>query len=83
MNVQFEKFRDEYTLEERKLAMELKSTEKRGKNVQAQRQRESGTFVNDVQTLRKRVSAYEKHIKKLKILVDKEDTQNLIKELDN
>jgi hypothetical protein len=35
MNVQFEKFRDEYTLEERKLAMELKSTEKRGKNVQA------------------------------------------------
>jgi hypothetical protein len=35
MNVQFDKFREEFTVEERKLAMELKSTEKRGRNIQA------------------------------------------------
>jgi hypothetical protein len=33
MNVQFDKFREEFTLEERKLAMQLKSVEKRGENV--------------------------------------------------
>ena len=61
---------------------DIKKIEKRGRITQDQRQRESGTFVKDVQTLRKRVGQYEKHIKKLKVLVDKEDTENLIKALD-
>ena len=61
---------------------DIKKIEKRGRVTQDQRQRESGTFVKDVQTLRKRVGQYEKHIKKLKVLVDKEDTENLIKALD-
>lgn len=61
---------------------DIKKIQKRGAVTQDQRQRESGTFIKDVQTLRKRVGQYEKHIKKLKVLVDKEDTENLIKALD-
>jgi hypothetical protein len=34
---------------------DIKKIEKRGRITQDQRQRESGTFVKDVQTLRKRV----------------------------
>lgn len=39
-------------------------------------------FQGDVQTLRSRVQQYEKHIKKLKQFVDKEDTDALVKELE-
>jgi len=39
-------------------------------------------YSGDVQTLRQRVSQYEKHIKKLKQYVDKEDTEALVKELE-
>lgn len=39
-------------------------------------------FQGDVQTLRSRVQQFEKHIKKLKQFVDKEDTDALVKELE-
>lgn len=32
-------------------------------------------YQGDIQTLRQRVSQYEKHIKKLKMFVDKEETE--------
>jgi hypothetical protein len=38
-------------------------------------------FQGDVLTLKQRVSQYEKHIKKLKEFVDKEDTAALVKQL--
>lgn len=39
-------------------------------------------YQGDVQTLRQRVAQYEKHIKKLKQFVDNEDTEMLVKELE-
>ncbi len=39
-------------------------------------------YQGDIQTLRQRVSQYEKHIKKLKMFVDKEETDALVKELE-
>jgi hypothetical protein len=38
-------------------------------------------FTNDIHIIRKRVADYERHIKRLKYHVDKEDTDSLIKEL--
>ena len=40
-------------------------------------------FYGDVSSLKDRVAQYEKHIKKLKTLVDKEDTAALVKQLQN
>ena len=39
-------------------------------------------YQGDIQTLRQRVSQYEKNIKKLKMFVDKEETDALVKELE-
>ena len=39
-------------------------------------------YQGDVQTLGQRVAQYEKHIKKLKQFVDNEDTEMLVKELE-
>ena len=39
-------------------------------------------YQGDINTLRQRVRQYEEHIKKLKKFVDKEDTEALVKELE-
>ena len=65
------------------LKKQLKTLKKRGDALQRQRGVESGTFMGDIVTLRKRVTQYEKHIKKLKQFVDKEDTEALVKELES
>ena len=44
---------------------------------------ETQAFTNDVQALRQRVQDYERHIKRLKVFVDKEDTDALVAELQN
>ena len=44
---------------------------------------ESATFSKDMIVLRRRVQDYESHIKRLKVFVDSEDTDNLVKELRN
>jgi cell division protein FtsB len=57
------------------LRKQLKETKKRGVEAQSLRVRESAMYQGDLQTLRQRVSQYEKHIKKLKMFVDKEETE--------
>jgi hypothetical protein len=57
------------------LRKQLKQTKKRGVEAQSLRVRESAMYQGDLQTLRQRVSQYEKHIKKLKMFVDKEETE--------
>ena len=42
---------------------------------------ERQAYINDIQALRKRVTDYERHIKRLKQFVDKEDTEALLGEL--
>ena len=51
---------------------------KRGKHSEAKRHRETQAFQSDVQSLRKRVTDYERYIKQLKEYVDKEDTEGLV-----
>lgn len=60
------------------LEMDLKSMTKRGKHSEAKRHRETQAFQGDVQSLRKRVTDYERYIKQLKEYVDKEDTEGLV-----
>lgn len=59
----------------------MKAIEKRGKKIESKRTTESSAYSNDIQTLRKRVADYERHIKKLKLYVDREDTESLVQEL--
>jgi hypothetical protein len=59
----------------------LKSTIARGRAVEATRQREAHKFGSDIQSLKKRVTAYERYIKQLKEFVDNEDTEGLVHQL--
>ena len=49
----------------------------------AKRSTETAMFMNDIAALRKRVQDYERHIKRLKLYVDREDTDALVQELKN
>ena len=60
------------------LESQLKSNGKKGKKVDQKRQAETAMFQNDIQVLRKRVQDYEGHIKRLKMYVDREDTDALV-----
>ena len=62
---------------------ELGANRKRSKKIENKRATETATFSNDVQALRKRVQDYERHIKRLKMFVDREDTDALVQELQN
>lgn len=63
------------------LESRLKENTKRGSKIEAKRQAETATFSNDIAAMRKRVTDYERHIKRLKLYVDKEDTEALVEEL--
>lgn len=51
--------------------------------VESRRSTETGAFQGDIQTLKKKVSEYEKYIKRLKSLVDEEKTEELVDDLSN
>ena len=72
---------DQYLKELQELEGQLKSNTKRGKKIDAKRTTETSAFTNDITALRKRVQDYERHIKRLKTFVDKEDTDALVQEL--
>ena len=74
---------DQYLSELQALEQRLKANSKRGKKIETKRQAETATYSNDVSALRKRVQDYERHIKRLKMFVDKEDTDALVQELQN
>ena len=63
------------------LEAQLKANGKRGKKIDGKRTTETAMFQNDIQALRKRVQDYERHIKRLKLYVDREDTDALVQEL--
>ena len=83
IKVQYAEVQDEYLLELQSLETQLKVNSKRGKKIENKRVGEVNSFTNDVQALRKRVQDYERHIKRLKMFVDKEDTDSLVQELQN
>ena len=63
--------------------MKIKQATKRVRKLDDKRSNERAAFTNDIQALRKRVTDYERHIKRLKHFVDKEDTEALLEELQN
>jgi len=81
--VQYSQVQDQYLGELQALEASIKSNTKRGKKIEAKRTTESATFSNDIAVMRKRVADYERHIKQLKLFVDKEDTDALVTELQN
>ena len=64
------------------LKSQIKTIKQRGDDLSEQRVRESAMFQSDCTTLRQRVNQYERHIKRLKMFVDKEDTEALVQELE-
>ena len=68
----------QYLAELKKLESEIKSVNKYGKQLEGRRNIEAQAFTGDIQALRKRVTDYERHIKRLKHYVDKEDTDALV-----
>lgn len=74
---------DDYLKELKRLEKEIAVQTQRTKVFETRRDNENVAFSNDIQIIRKRVVDYERHIKKLKHHVDKEDTESLIKELQN
>ena len=83
IKVQYSQVQDQYLGELQSLEAQLKANTKRGKKVEAKRTAETATFTNDIAAMRKRVQDYERHIKRLKQFVDKEDTEALVAELQN
>ena len=83
IKVQYATVQDEYLKELKRLEREINIQNQRGKVFETRRDTDSVAFTNDIQIIRKRVLDYERHIKKLKYHVDKEDTESLIKELQN
>ena len=65
----------------RKLEGELERVRVRGVNVEFRRQGETGSFQEDVLSMKKKIGAYEDYIKRLKGFVDKDEPQLLIEEL--
>jgi chromosome segregation ATPase len=72
---------DEYLKELKRLEREINAQTQRAKVYETRRETENVAFTNDIQIIRKKVADYERHIKKLKYHVDKEDTDSLVKEL--
>ena len=83
IKVQYSQVQEQYLTELKRLESEIKKTAKRCKQFDGRRNIEASAFTNDIQTLRKRVTDYERHIKRLKLYVDKEDTDALVHELKN
>ena len=83
IKVQYAQVQDQYLAELQDLESQLKANAKRGKRVEGKRQAETNTFSNDIVAMRRRVQDYERHIKRLKLFVDKEDTEALVQELQN
>lgn len=81
IKVQYSEVQDKYLKELQELDMKIKMTSKRVKKLDDRRTNERSAFTNDIQALRKRVTDYERHIKRLKTYVDKEDTEALLGEL--
>ena len=69
---------DQYLGELQTLESSLKANTKRGKKIEGKRTTETAAFTNDISALRKRVTDYERHIKRLKNYVDQEDTESLV-----
>ena len=78
IKVQYSQVQEEYLSKLKGLEAEIKKINKRGKQFDTRRAIESQAFISDIQALRKRVSDYERHIKRLKLYVDKEDTDALV-----
>ena len=81
--MQYSQVQEKYLQELQKLEGEIKKVSKKSKQLDTRRSIESQAFTNDIQSLRKRVQDYERHIKRLKMYVDKEDTDALVEELQN
>lgn len=81
--MQYSQVQDQYLADLQQLEAKLKANTKRGKQVEAKRTTETAAFTNDIASLRKRVTDYERHIKRLKNFVDREDTESLVHELQN
>ena len=81
--MQYSQVQDKYLTELQTLENDLKLNGRRGKQIEAKRTAESQAFTNDIQAMRKRVHDYERHIKRLKLFVDREDTDSLVQELQN
>jgi len=81
IKVQYSGAQDKYLEELKKLEREIAIQSQRAKVLETRRDNENVAFSNDIQIIRKRVLDYERHIKKLKHHVDKEDTESLVKEL--
>lgn len=83
IKVQYSTVQDEYLKELKRLEREINIQTQRARVYETRRDTDSVAFTNDIQIIRKRVLDYERHIKKLKHHVDKEDTESLVKELQN
>lgn len=83
IKVQYSGVQDKYIDELKRLEREIAIQSQRVKVLETRRENETVAFSNDIQIIRKRVVDYERHIKKLKHHVDKEDTESLVKELQN
>ena len=79
--MQYSQVQDQYLRELQSLEAKLKANTKRGKKIENKRTTETAAFSNDIIALRKRVTDYERHIKRLKNFVDQEDTESLVTEL--
>ena len=78
IKVQYAQVQDQYLSELQTLESSLKANTKRGKKIEGKRTTETAAFSNDIVALRKRVTDYERHIKRLKNYVDQEDTESLV-----
>lgn len=76
--MQYAQVQDQYLAELQTLEAQLKANTKRGKKIENKRTTETAAFTNDITALRKRVTDYERHIKRLKQFVDQEDTDSLV-----
>jgi len=81
IKVQYAETQERYIGELKDLEAKVKTAIKQVKKITSRRDTESSTFTSDIQALRKRVTDYERYIKKLKYFVDKENTDALINEL--
>ena len=81
VKVQYAEAQEKFLSDLKNMDYDLKSTVAKGRAVEATRQREAHKFGSDVQSLKKRVSAYERYIKQLKEFVDNEDTEGLVQQL--
>ena len=81
VKVQYAEAQDKFLSDLKTLEHDLKVMTQRGKYTEGKRHTEAQAFQSDVQSLRKRVTNYERYIKQLKEYVDKEDTAGLVQQL--